>query len=99
MSKGIGKLDPFDITGRRKKRAVNAANEAAATAKAELAAKEAADKEAADKASAEEAAKAKALDEDKAKSAARQAGINGISDALEEEGSTTGKRRFLTGAK
>jgi fatty acid-binding protein DegV len=96
MSKGIGKLDPFDLTGRRKKRAVKAANEAA---QAEIAAKEEADRLATDETKAKEDAALKEEELKKTKSAARQAGISGISDTLAKEGGDAGKRRFLTGAK
>ena len=96
MSKGIGKLDPFDLTGRRKKRAKKAAVDAEKQAAADQAAK---DQAAADEAKAEDDAKAKALAADQAKTAARQAGIAGISDTLAKEGETAGRRRFLMGAK
>lgn len=93
-------LDPFDITGtKRNKKKAAKAEASAAKANAELAAKEEAERLAAeeDAAKQEDAAKAQELED--TKQSARLAGIAGQSQALAAEGSTSSRRRFLTGAK
>jgi len=95
----FGKLDPFDLLGRRRSRTKAAAHandlSIEAKKKEDFAAQEAADAEAAD-------AEGSAADETKKKQAAAndESRRSALSNFLAAEGgNTTSRRRFLIGAK
>lgn len=97
--KNIGKLDPFDITGRRKGRekaaasATDSARAAAATAAEQQAKQAEADKSAALKAKEEEGKK-------KLATATAESRRSAVGNYLAAQGSEqTSRRRFLVGAK
>ena len=94
--KDIGKLDPFDLSGRRAKREArgesHAATQAASAASAEALAKQ---QEEADKLASDKKKQNKITQDEELEQARR----NAISETMRKEGAPTSNRRFLKGAK
>ena len=91
--KDIGKLDPFDLSGRRRRRKLS--HEATQAASAASAASLAKQQEEADKLASDKEKQNKITQDEDLENARR----NAMSDSLRKEGGPTSNRRFLKGAK
>ena len=91
--KDIGKLDTFDLSGRRRRRKLS--HEATQAASAASAAALAKQQEEADKLASDKEKQNKITQDEDLENARR----NAMSDSLRKEGGPTSNRRFLKGAK